>query len=1498
MKKVAFVFFIVSFFSIHLVNAQELKEFSSDSVEFLQQLNTLFQKVGDNDAKDAKEILAAFSFDWHSGLLTNDQRLLANQTCTKLLHRKLKTVPYFTDYLANVVLLIRRNFNQQNFDAFHRGVDYYLKVKKTLPLSAFLLGSRELLENYTLFSSYTSSWKVRQSQFSYSFDSIPVVVFSSGNLVCLLKNDSANIYHTRGRFYPAIDRWKGDGGMVYWDRAGLPREDAYAELATYDIMLRNTAYSADSVEFHFRKFFNRPLPGKMNEKVMSDVVPEKAIYPQFTSYLPNLVIENLFKGIDYEGGFSIEGSRVIGSGNKSTDARISIKREGRLQLVLRGKDFIIRPDRFTSQRASVAIYFEGDSIYHPGLQVKYSDEGRELTFIRGDEGLSQSPYFDSYHKINISSEAIYWQLDSPTMTIDKIRGLSNKSEAIFESSDYYSIDRYNELQGIDELNPINVVMNYVRHNKSKEFFVYELAEYMNKPEEQVRALLIRLATKGFLIFDISNDRAYVKDRLEEFLASNSGRRDYDVIQFNSMVGEQKNATLNLQNFDMNIRGVPQVSLSDSSAVYIYPKNREIVLKKDRDFEFTGRVHAGYFDFYAQKSSFEYDKFRINLPQIDSMSFMVNSTTLDDQGRPALIKVKNVISNLSGDLLIDEPHNKAGLKPYSIYPVFNSKNESYVYYDKKSIQNGAYKRDKFFYALDPFTMDSLNNFTIEGLQFAGKFSSGGIIPDIRQPLKVQDDYSLGFVKPLSAEGVPVYGGKGTFYSNVKLSNRGLQGNGTLKFLTSTSTSDNFLFLPDRMTAEAKTFDLAASIAVSEVPQINVLNSLISWMPYADSMIVSNKEPEKIHMFNNKTELNGSVTLTDKGLTGSGVMDFEDARTTAKLYSFFSNSFTSETAGFLLFTPDKKNVAISVSNFKLLIDFSRRNGKFSNVGANSKIEFPFNNYSCNLDEFEWMMDKKQLVMLNNIPGEEERLRNMSMNDLMAMKPKGSEYISTDPKQDSLRFFALKATYDLRENLLHAEDARIIRIADAAIFPGDGKITVNKEGHIQQLTGAGIITNTESKFHHIYDASVNIASRNKYSAKGLYDYKPIEGSPEIIHFDLVAVDTSKQSYAYAHISDSAKFLLSPYFDFQGDITLHAAKEFLSFDGGFRLKNECDTKQDQWIKFACELNPANIHIRLPEKIKNIKNEDVEVGLLYSTVNNKLYSAFLKKAEMFSDPALISAGGVATFDRTLFQYQVADSAKLNDPGLPGTMLSLDAEKCILSGDGTVNLSNDLGQVKLQTTGSVKHYIIPDSTITSIFSTLDFYFSDEALKVLVADLAAVNLKAADLNDITYKRGLTALTGKDEAAKLVSEVSSFGVYRRFPDELNHTLVLSKVNMSWNPDIKSFISYGQIGISNIQKEAINKYTDGFVEVGRRRSGDIINLYFELSPTVWYFFSYSNGIMQAMSSNKAFNEALTSVKDDKRRKKVADKEKAYQYIVSTNDKRNTFLRKMRSVKAKEEE
>jgi hypothetical protein len=46
------------------------------------------------------------------------------------------------------------------------------------------------------------------------------------------------------------------------------------------------------------------------------------------------------------------------------------------------------------------------------------------------------------------------------------------------------------------------------------------------------------------------------------------------------------------NYDLVLRGVEQVFLSDSQKVYIYPDNDEIVLKKGLDITFSGNVSAG------------------------------------------------------------------------------------------------------------------------------------------------------------------------------------------------------------------------------------------------------------------------------------------------------------------------------------------------------------------------------------------------------------------------------------------------------------------------------------------------------------------------------------------------------------------------------------------------------------------------------------------------------------------------------------------------------------------------------------------------------------------------------------------------------------------------------------------------------------------------------------------------------------------------------------------
>ena len=78
-----------------------------------------------------------------------------------------------------------------------------------------------------------------------------------------------------------------------------------------------------------------------------------------------------------------------------------------------------------------------------------------------------------------------------------------------------------------------------------------------------------------------------------------------------------------------------------------------------------------------------------------------------------------------EILIDAPNNKSSIKDIPGYPVLSSLKDSYVYYDSPRIQNGVYKRDKFYYLVKPFKLTSLMSFKTDSVKFEGMLKSSGI-----------------------------------------------------------------------------------------------------------------------------------------------------------------------------------------------------------------------------------------------------------------------------------------------------------------------------------------------------------------------------------------------------------------------------------------------------------------------------------------------------------------------------------------------------------------------------------------------------------------------------------------------------------------------------------------------------------------------------------------------------------------------------------------------------
>jgi len=1482
-----FIFLNISFFGF----SQAVKPFSTDPTKFIVELKTFFEDQDNKDEKkEAKDFMEAFTLSWTTGKFTDNHKKQIIATSNLMLKKKMKALPHFKNYLSTFQSFITTNQSEKSFASWQASLEKLINRPTSTQFTSFINISYLLVSQNILYKSNTTEWKSSSKEFTFEYDSVPRIVFPASNLVCYACKDSANIYNTNGIYYPITNEWVGKGGKVTWKRAGFDENNVYAELDKYKIILKQYKYTADSVKFYHKGYFSTFLLGKLSEKVMPDVTTEKAQFPQFESYSKRFKIPNIFENIDYEGGFSMHGASLIGTGDKQKDAYLFFYRDKKKFVTTSSKTYSIRKDKITSQRAAVTIYWDKDSIYHPGLQFKYLNETKDLVLFREDNGVANTPFHDSFHKLDFYIEGLYWKTNEPKIDFKMVKGVGTESEAFFESYDYFSGYRYDQLQGIDNIHPLVIIRDLSLKLKRKTITVNEFAKYMGVGQEIAEAQAIRMATKGFLLYDEDDKMFIITEKINQFLSAKVHKVDYDALQFNSAISGKPNASISLLNFDMTIRGVKQILLSDTQKVYVYPKGQEIIVKKNRDFTFEGRVHAGLFDFYGKQCSFEYDKFKLNLPMTDSLSFKVHSFKADINGEFPLVKVKTVIENLNGEIFIDHQKNKSGFYPFGQFPSFVSKKESYVYYDRKSIINGIYNRSKFYYHVDPFKLDSLDNFKTDNLKLNGYLVSGGIFPDIVEPLRVQPDYSLGFVRSTGESGLQAYGGKGTFNNQIKLSNQGFQGNGTLTYLTSVSKSNNFMFFPDSMNANAYSYDLKEQIGAVEYPNVKGEDVIEHWAPYKNEMVIK-KDKKSIAMYDLKSKMNGALTLTPKGLTGNGTMEFNDAEMDSKNFKFKQHIFDADTSDFRLKSYDLTQLAFRTLNYKGHVDFKERKGEFKSNGGSSKVEFPVNEYICFMDEFDWFMDKSEIELANNTNKQPAGIENMTLKELADIDISGSEFISTNAAQDSLRFFSPRAKYNLKDNIIYCQDVKFIKVADAAIFPSKGKVTILKKAEMKPLDNAQILANTTTKYHTMYNAIVNILSKKNYNAVANYDYIDETGKKEQINFSKVAVDTTTQTYAIGTITDSTAFSLSSEFAYVGNINLTARNEFLNFDGAFKIKNDCDTIKPSWIKFISDINPNEIYIPISTTLKDINNKNLSAGILFSNDTNQVYSAFLRSKFKATDVELVSANGFISFDKITKEFRISTKEKLKQINQPGNYLSLNRSKCMTYGEGKIDIASNIGQVKIAAYGNVRHYIIPDSASMNLVMAIDFFFNDDALKLISQSLEKnTSLPAADLSSETYTKSLAEILGVEKADKFISEMS-LGSFKHYPSELVHTFFLTGLQFKWNKSTKSYVAEGQIGICNINKTQINKSVYGIVEIVKKKSGDVINIYLQPDKFEWYFFSYSNKIMSGISSNNEFAKYITDTKPDNRQMKV-ENGPAYSYYTCTEATMKKFLKKFKPV------
>jgi len=1483
MKKIIFALLATSVLSLTLAG-QVPTQFSGDTATFTYELTTF---MGTLVSKPEKAELDLFNAYYDSTCYSRDVKDAIINVASQLRSRRLSQIPGFLFFIRTLTDFIDTGQKHDEVYAWLAGLSEMAfdprfsnnSVEKFIEVTGLLL-----VDN-TIYSSGSVKWKTKDGSVEFARDTVLKIDIKAVTLTAYLGKDSTNIYDFTGTYFPELFLLHCQKGKVTWEKAGYDPSKVFAKISDFDIDVTRSEYICDSALLTHPTYFKQPVAGRLTDRAVEIVTPDKATMPRFETYENRFYIDDLYQGVDYEGGLALEGAIVRGTGNSWFPASVKLFRNDTLAINLLSKNFILSQKTISSYETSSTLYLGTDSIFHANLGFTYNTDTREVSMFRTTSPLSRSPYFDTYHNMDLYFEHLSWDMDKPFIIMSRTRG-SSIGAAKFESVSFYNEANFFRLMRLDDIHPLYRVRDYAKAYGSDVFPVEGFAKWMRMPLEQAIAMCIELSNNGFILYDRNYNEVSIKRKVDDYIASFAKKKDYDAITIYSETKDQvENAILDLKNYDLNIWGVRAVSLSDSQNVAIRPYGGHLVVGKNRSIAFNGVVHAGLFTIFGKQFLFNYDTFSIDLEKIDSIKIAVETDERDAFGKPLIKSIDNMIELASAKLDIDDRSNKSGLKSLKQYPIINSTTDSYIFFDEIRDLDGLYPKESFYFRIDPFTYTNIDHYTNAEMALAGEFVGGGVTEPMRQTLTIQPDTSLGFSMMIAPEGIPIYGGRGILYNHLSMSNSGLIGSGAVDHMTATAVSDTFRFFPEFMLTRAQSFIMHPD-TLNRFPVLQSEEVDIQWLAEKDEWYAVNSKGKDFRMFGNGTTMEGTLALKPEILEGKGEVNMDDARITSETFSFGPVTVDADTSDYYLKALRGNGYGFVASNANTHVDFSQQKASFSLNTDSSFVVFPEIEYISKMTSFIYDMNTKILDMSQK---GRETIPLMPPDQLLQVPPGMEEkptFLSTNNMKDTIKFQSGSASYFLQDEYVMAKDVNYVPVADALIQPGNGVLYITRGARIRETDSAIVAINNK---HLIHSARINIESSANYSGSGKYDYVDETGNSQVIQFQEIRVDTMVTK-AMGYIPERQHFTLSPAFTFSGDVSLRASNDHLTFTGAAGIVTDCGSINNRPVKFSAAIDSKNVLIPIDDKPRDINDNLLFSGTFITLDSAGVYGTFLSERQSWSDNPLLNARGYLFHDRGSGTYRIASLEKLSDLTMNGNMVSFDRNMCILESEGIIDFGVNYNLLKVKSAGSIIHKT--DSSTVKIRSVLSFsfHFNQEALEVMSDDIRTIpSLKAVSLSSEFYVKAMRDLLGAEAARKLNEELQLFGVTRSLPKEFSSQLMLNDVTLVWNPYTMSFISEGKIGIGFIGEHPLNIYVDGWVELQRKRSGDLLDIYLKANNNVWYWFSYFRGILMSYSSNLTYNDLLNNTKDKMRRDPDANSRVSYEYMLGPPDRVQRFIRRM---------
>lgn len=1380
------------------------------------------------------------------------------------------TAPGDIKNFAQCVNAFCRQKEKENLWVWMTGLKKAMKAKeqRITQTRNYLQTTQALVCKGVLFNGAAHRWLVK-GKYRWTAEPQLQIEVPEAVVSCQTGKDSIFIYNTDIIYELNASGLKGQGGRVYWNTP----DTMYADLSIYRIDLSLSEYAADSVRFVYEKKYKGFIKGKLRDNALKYVRPKDGNFPEFTSYEIDLKVDTVFSSISFQGGISYRGIKLTGFGSDTEPACVHVSPNDTTHFYVYARRFSIDTGRIIAGVSRIYLPLDSGSFTHPNVNFSYTNNNRTLTVKRITEQSLNVPFRDDYHQILFDVEQFVWVLDSSYMEMS-MSSRSDLFKATVESLNFFNDNMYDQMQGIDAIHPLNGLHKAAVVFRSNTFTLADYAELMKKPIDQLRKQVITLSYDDFLEYNESRDEVKLKSRLFDYTQARIGKKDYDNIRFASHPHDSRiNATLDLRNYNLKIYGVDKFTISEAKDIYVEPSDKSVLMLKNRDMEFNGKLKAGMFDMFGNKLYFSYDKYTINLTQVDSTGMFLTDQNTGKRGE----KVKSIIRDVAGNIMIDKPGNKSGKKKTEGFPVFHSAKESYVYFDDPDIRDGVYHKDKFYFVIQPYTLKDINDTEKFRYAFKGTLVSN-IVPDIQDTLLLMRDNTLGMNYQTPASGIQLYD-KGKLKSHITLDRNGLVANGRVDINHSNFNSPAIVLMPDSMLSETPLF--VVNKIDGQRPEAKGEKVRVRYMRQEGNLLANSSE-KPFEVYQKRVAHRGTLFVYDDRMDAAGQLEVKGAKLTSNLLHLASDNILSEHSDLQLSSFANKNIQLNTANVRANVDLIQNKGKFMNNEDANMADFPSNRYRCSFKSFTWYMNEAYLNI--GIEDEKELQRIWQIEDPIRMPEQGKNiFVSTDKACDSLQFIAPLAKYNLNTGDIFCQWVNHIDLANGRFYPDEGKIAINGLGDVAEFKNAVFLCERTDRTKMLDKVSLKLKGRYTFNGSGDYLYTNQDKKKTVIRFTEIGTDTSRFIYARMTMQPEANFELNEGFIYKGNIYLYSKQKDLFFKGYTRLTADDTYLKYNWLKVN-NYFAAN-DIRIPVKVENRNDKDQRIyNAVFLNVDKtvKPYAAFQSNRLFYNDELLLGGQGELTWNKAEKKYYIQDS-------LQGRYYHLcyNPSDYTVSGFGRIGMELEISGITQQAAGNISYNLKEEELhIDNLLYTLDFQLLPKMQNVILRDFAGKRKKSIDVDSslvakmyAIYGKGLVPLALK-QMGKNVNNI---------PDSLDRFLVLDSLHFSWEADRRSYISSGKAVVKSVFKRPVEEEYNVAMELVRRwNGGNQIYLYI-YNDEMWYYFEYADRSLYTLSSNGEYNEIVRNEKAEK--KIIQDKEKTTLYTITLcpDSKRTRFLKRM---------